>query len=50
MHHCPFLRPCYYNGSPEAAAEVFNEFKVRGEPAIWDALRDTYDERLLAKR
>jgi hypothetical protein len=47
MHRCPFLRPCYYNGSSEAAAEIFGEFKSHGEIAIWSTLQDYYERLLL---
>jgi len=49
LHRCPFLRPCWYNGSPDAAVATLESFKTDGEAAVWNALRTAYNERLVAE-
>src|SRR5690606_5416819 len=45
-YDCEYLPggKCYYDGSGLAAEPVFEDFKVRGEVAVWDALRSRYED------
>lgn len=43
---CSFLNgaPCYYDGSSLYADEVYDEFSVDGDAAVWRALEQRYDQ------
>lgn len=34
--------PCYYDGSGLAAEVLFDEFCVKGAPAVWEHLEEKY--------